>query len=127
MKDRKAAVTVTFVLLKILVLILVIAALVSMGKRAYSFGYRVFAEETVSDPPGKKVAVTIEDGISASELGELLEKKGLIKDARIFWVQMKLSKYKDKLKAGNYILNTSQTSEEMLKSMTGEEESESET
>ena len=76
---------------------------------------------------GKKVAVTIEDGISASDLADLLEKKGLIQDAKVFWVQFQLSKYKNKLQGGSYILNTSQKAEEMLATLAGEEESESET
>lgn len=127
MKKRSMAVATTFRIIKLMVFLAVIAALISLGKHAYSFGYRVFAEETVSEPPGKKVAVTIEDGISASDLADLLEKKGLIQDAKVFWVQFQLSKYKNKLQGGSYILNTSQKAEEMLAALAGEEESESET
>lgn len=127
MKRNRAAVTITFGFLKIIFLILAVFVLISLGKDAYSFGYRVFAEETVSKPPGKDVAVTVGKGISPSDLGEMLERKGLIKDGKVFWLQMMLSEYKDQVKEGSYVLNTSQTSEEMLAVLAGDQEQESET
>ena len=42
-------------------------------------------------------------------------------------MQYQLSQYKGKLKGGIYILNTSQTSEEMLAELAGVDETESET
>jgi len=126
MKKRNAAVSVALILLKVAIYILIIVVLISFGKKSYAFGYKVFAEETVSGPPGKKVVVTIEEGISPTELGKLLKEKGLIKDPRVFWVQVQLSKYKDKIQAGNYILNTSETSEEMLAILSNDVETESE-
>lgn len=124
MKQRKKSVIAAFAVLKFFILVLVAAAFVTAGKKAYSFGYRVFAEDTVSDPPGKKVAVTIEDDISVSELSALLKSKRLIKDEKVFWVQYQLSEYKGKLKGGSYVLNNSWTSEEMLAELSGEEETE---
>jgi UPF0755 protein len=125
MRQRGNASIALFALLKVFVLFLVILVFVSIGKQAYSFGYRVFAEETVSDPPGKKVAVTIEDDISASQLASLLKEKRLIPDEKVFYVQYQLSQYKGKVKGGSYVLNTSMTSEEILAELaSGEEESE---
>ena len=124
MKQRKKSVIAAFAVLKFFILVLVAAAFVTAGTKAYSFGYRVFAEDTVSDPPGKKVAVTIEDDISVSELSALLKSKRLIKDEKVFWVQYQLSEYKGKLKGGSYVLNNSWTSEEMLAELSGEEETE---
>ena len=71
--------------------------------------------------------VTIEEGISAKELAALLKSKRLIRDERVFWVQYQLSEYKDKLKSGSYILNSSWTSEEILSTLSGEDETETET
>lgn len=124
---RGPAVTASFIVMKVVIMIVIVVAMVALGKYAYSFGYKVFAEETVSNPPGKNVAVTIEGDITASDLGELLEKKGLINDSKVFWVQMQLSEYKSHLKGGSYVLNTSQTSEEMLAVLAREDETESET
>jgi len=53
MNQRRKSVTAIFAILKILALIVVIAVLVSVGRRAYDFGYRVFAEEAVSQYRGK--------------------------------------------------------------------------
>lgn len=127
MKQRKKAVIAVFAILKLLVLVLVAAAFLNIGRKAYSFGYQVFAEETVSDPPGKKVAVTIEDDISVSELSDLLKTKRLIRDEKVFWVQYQLSEYRGKLKGGSYILNNSWTAEEMLAELSGANETETET
>lgn len=124
MNQRRKSVTAIFAILKILALIVVIAVLVSVGRKAYDFGYRVFAEKAVSAPPGKKVAVTIEDGISVSELSELLKSKRLIKDEKVFWMQYNLSQYRGKMKGGNYILTTAMTAEEMLAEMSGANETE---
>ncbi len=35
---------------------------VFLGKKAYSFGYQVVSQEAVSRPPGKDVAVTLDNG-----------------------------------------------------------------
>lgn len=54
MKQRKKAVIAVFAILKLLVLVLVAVAFLNIGRKAYSFGYQVFAEETVSDSTGEK-------------------------------------------------------------------------
>ena len=64
--------------------------------------------------------VTIEEGMDAKAIGQLLESKGLIKDGTLFYLQNILSKYKDDLKAGDYVLNTSMTTEEMMAVISGE-------
>lgn len=105
---------------KVLLVIVLAYLIASWGKKAYDFGYGIFSQEAVSLPPGKDVAVTVSEGMSGQELGQLLENKGLVKDANVFYIQFLLSKEKEKLMAGSYLLNTSQTAEEMLKIMAGE-------
>lgn len=124
MKRKKKVLLVIFAILKLFVLVLVVTAFIYAGKKAYTFGYRVFAEEAMSNPPGKKVVVTITDDITVDELAELLKSKRLIRDEKVFRVQYQLSEYRGKLKGGNYILNTSQTAEEMLEELSGEDETE---
>lgn len=126
MKQRSTKL-VLFGFLKVILFIIIVMVMIYFGKKAYSFGYLVFAEETVSQPPGKKVAITIVEGTSGSELGKTLKEKGLIKDAKVFQVQYMLSEYKDQLKQGSYVLNTSQTSEEMLAILSGNAVEEEET
>lgn len=108
------------------VLVLAAVFLVYLGRQAYGFGYQVFAQKPMTAEPGKNVSVTLTDGMPASEIGELLEAKELIRDARVFRIQMALYKYKDDIRGGTYILNTSQTADEMLAVLSGQAEAETE-
>lgn len=111
---------------RIAVLTVIAVLLLQLGGLAYHMGYQVFAQKAVSSPPGKSVSVTIANGMSALEIGEMLEARGLIREAQVFRVQMSLYKYKDDIKAGTYILNTAQTADEMLDVLAGQAETESE-
>ncbi len=98
---------------------------------SYHFGYMVFSDAAMEVSPGRDVTVTVEADDDALDIGELLERRGLISDAKIFLVQAYLLEYNDKLLPGVYSLNTSMKSEEMLEIMTqtgengtGEEETE---
>ena len=115
-----------FGVLKLLLLVVLVFLLSSWGRSAYKFGFDVFAQRALSSPPGKDVAVTLDNGMTGREIAQILEDKGLVRDADVFYIQMLLSKEKDKLKKGSYLLNTSQTPEEILKALSGQTEAESE-
>lgn len=53
--------------------------------------------------------------MSFGEIAKLLEEKKLIKDKNVFRIQYLLSEYKGEIEPGSYVLNTSQTAEEMLR------------
>ena len=61
---------------------------------------------------------------SEYQIGEILEAKGLIKDAKVFYVQEKLSNYKGKLKAGTYLLSTAYTPTRIMGILAGDTEQE---
>lgn len=103
----------------IMVILLIVYAGVRISKTAYDFGYRVFTETAIDKAPGKDVDIQVTDGMSAKELGEELEAKGLVRDARLFQIQLKLSAYSKKIKTGVYTLNTSMTPKEMIVVMAG--------
>lgn len=84
---------------------------------AYDIGYKVFANEPMAAGEGREVTVSITAGKSGMEIGELLEEKGLIEDANVFFIQYILSTFKDELAPGVYTLNTSMTAEEILAAM----------
>ena len=126
MKTKNTASAILFTILKIVILVLIVLALIAIGKKAYDFVYKVFAQETVSDPPGKDVVVTIPDGMDAGDVGKLLEEKRLILDADVFRVQELLSKYHNKIKPGTYTLNNSWSADMMLEVISGTDETESE-
>ena len=48
------------------------------------------------------------------EIGQLLQEKGLIRDAKHFYLQEFFSSYHKKLQPGIYELNTAMTPEEMM-------------
>lgn len=91
-----------------------------IASKAYSFGYRLFAEEPMSLVPGIEKVVVIEEGMGLKEVAKMLEKGGVIRDAGIFKVQNKLSHYSSSFEAGTYTLNTSMTNEEIMAVLSGE-------
>ncbi len=98
----------------ILVMLLVILGLVKLGTFCYEFGYRVFTEAPVEEEPGTDIEVEVSDGMSEYDIGKLLEEKGLIRDANLFYAQLKLSAYSGELRPGTYTLNTSMTAKDMM-------------
>ena len=123
MSARKVVMKIVSISFSVLVMILLVFALYRAGQTAYNFGYRVFTEKAVSLPDeGKDKVVTVSSGMGAKELGELLEKKGLIRDANLFVLQLKLSAYANQIKAGTYTLSTSMTAQEMIQIMSAETE-----
>jgi len=109
---------------RIAIVALLVLFIVRIGEKAYDFGYRVFAEESMEPAPGRDIEVVITQDKGAYDIGKMLEEKGLIRDAKLFYVQEKLSSYKGKTKPGNYTLNTSMQAEEMLKTISAIEVSE---
>ena len=121
MNIKQMILAVLGMIFKVAVAVLVIVVVYKGAITAYDYGYRVFQEPPVAEKPGMDVSVEITMGKSAIQIGEILEAKGLIRDAKLFYVQNLLSHYKDKLRAGTYTLNTSMTMEEMMEVMSAQE------
>ena len=94
------------------------------GKTAYQFGYYVFNQQAMSPGAGQEVTVVIQEGSTVYEIGKTLESKGLIEDAKVFYVQEKLSNYRGKLNAGTYLLSTAYTPTRIMGILAGDEEQE---
>ena len=101
-------------LAKISIVALVVMYTNRFAGEAYEFGYKIFTEEPVSTAPGLDITVTIPKGSNAYDIGKLLEERGVIRDARVFFVQELISDYRGKLSAGTYTLNTSWDIEDLL-------------
>ena len=108
------------------ILAVLILVIFRTGQKAYEFGFRIFTEEAMSPAPGRDVAVTIVQGDSTMDVGEMLEEKGLIRDSKLFYVQKKCSVYDDDIKPGFYTLNTSMTAEDMFAIIAGRKDEEGE-
>ena len=101
-----------------IVIVLVIGLLIyKAGQKAYDFGFRIFAEEPMSPAPGRDVEITIGHDKSTYAVAKMLQEKGVIRDAQLFYVQEKLSDYKGKIQPGFYTLNTSMNAEDILKTL----------
>lgn len=98
----------------VLILLVVFIGIFKATAYCYDFGYRIFTEKPVSSEPGRDVVVQISKEDSAFEIGEMLEKKGLVRDSLLYTAQYYLSAYVDDLLPGTYTLNTSMTAKEMM-------------
>ena len=94
-----------------------IMTLIKLSGQAYEFGYRIFAEEPMTPAPGLTISVAIVEGKSAMDIGQILEEKGLVRSAYLFYFQELLSDYHGRLQPGIYSLSTSMTPEEMMEIM----------
>lgn len=116
----KAGNIIVVVLGMIFRVVFVIAAVFLIYRGAgicYDYGYRIFTEPAVSSGEGKTVEVAITEKMSVSDIGELFESKGLVRDGRLFTIQYYLSEFRKDVKPGIFELNTSMTAEEMMEAM----------
>ena len=124
MKVGRALLSLLALAARVVLALILVSYIGRLGNAAYDFGYRVFSEPPVSSGQGIDVTVNVPVGASAMEIGRILEKEGLIRDARLFYVQETLSGWRGKLQPGTYTLRTTMTSEEMMEEMAGQEEEE---
>ncbi len=111
---------------KVVVLAAIVMFVMNTSVKAYDYGYRVFAEEPVSSGEGRTISVIVEEDDSVADIGQMLQERGLIRDAKLFRAQELLSEQHGKIKPGIYDLSTSMTGQEMLAVMAADIDSESE-
>ena len=114
MNSKEVIVPVFSTVFKIVVAVIIVMLVYKWSVSAYEYGQRVFNEPPVAAGEGRVITVTVEAGDSAKKIGNMLEEKGLIRDAKLFQIQEMLSKYKDKIQPGTYELSTAMTTEEMM-------------
>lgn len=119
MSASKIVMRIVSISFSVLVFILVVYGLYQIGLYSYDYGYRIFTEPAVTSGEGRDKLVQIKSSMGASDIGELLLEKGLIRDKWLFVLQLKLLEYDDKLVPGHYTLNTSMTAREMMEVMSG--------
>ena len=124
MNSKEVVVSIFSTVFKIVLAIIIVMLVYKWSLTAYEYGQRIFNEPPMSAGEGRMVTVVVEDGDTAKEIGVMLEKNGLIRDAELFRIQEMLSAYKDEMKPGTYELNTSMTAEEMMAIMSMEVEEE---
>lgn len=116
-KRQEIAGNAVYTVVKIVVLILIVMVIYRLGSMAYTYGERIFGEPAMAEAPGTDIVITVEETDSVQDVAEKLEQAGLIRDAGLFVIQEKLVGFKSGLQPGIYTLNTSQTPEEMIETM----------
>lgn len=101
---------------------LVIIAVYRIAMYSYHFGYMVFNDAAKEISPGRDITISVELDDSVMEISQTLESRGLIEDARIFYVQERLSEYHGDIQPGVYTLNTSMKASELIAAMAQKEE-----
>ena len=101
-------------LVKIVLSAAAIIIVFKLAVAAYDFGFNLFADIPMDEGEGRTVSVVISENQDTMDIAKMLEEKGLIRDAKMFFVQEKLSDYKDQTVSGTYEMNTAMSIEEML-------------
>lgn len=104
-----------------MIILFVLLATVYLSRTGYDYGYRLFTETAVDEAPGTDILVQIKQETSNWQVGKLLEQKGLVRDGKLFYLQLKTSAYSKSIKPGVYTLNTSMAPKEMMIVMSGQE------
>ena len=111
--------------IKIAVFIFIAMFVVRTATAAYDYGFRVFAEKPIDVGEGRTISVSIGNADSAKEVGEMLQQRGLIRDANLFRIQELLSENHGMIQPGIYDLSTAMTAQEMLAVIAAKPEEES--
>lgn len=109
---------------KIVIAIIIVMLVYKWSMSAYDYGQRVFNEPPVAVGDGRNISVVVNQGDSVKEISVMLEKAGLIRDAKLFVIQEMLSEYKGKMQPGTYELSTAMTAEDMMQIMSNQMEEE---
>ena len=123
MKAANLAGAVLGAILKVAFAVIVVYLVYTGASTCYDYGYRIFTEPAVSAGAGRKITVTLTSDMSATEIGTIMQEKGLTRDSRLFALQYLLSENKKDWQPGTYELSTAMTAEEMMEVMAGQTES----
>ena len=77
MKAANLAGAVLGAILKVAFAVLVVYLVYTGASTCYDYGYRIFTEPAISSGEGRKITVTLTSDMSATEIGNTLQEKGL--------------------------------------------------
>ena len=98
---------------KIVFWILCLTVFIVICSKAFSFGSSIFSDEGMAkEGYGTEVTVTIPSGATSAQVADILFEDELIKSKLIFMIQTTL--YEAEFAAGDYVLNTEDSAEEMI-------------
>lgn len=115
MKNSKFALKLMHISFTVLIVVAVCSVLLMLGKIAYDFGYRIFAEPAMStEKEAVQVYVEITEGMSLSEIADLAEELEIVRSDTLFFIQLQLSDYRKSIQPGIYTVNTGMTPAEII-------------
>ena len=114
MTTQKAVMRVTAILYRVVLTVAIILGLIYMGQTTYRFTRAVFSDSAMEEGPGRNVKIDIKEEVGTKKLAEVFEKNGLVEDALVFRIQMKMKNFEETVKPGTYEMNTSMSPSEML-------------
>lgn len=104
--------TVIYMSIRLIIYALLILLIIKVAAMSYSFGHDIFYASSVEEAPGRDISLTVTEDMGAKEAAVLLKSKGLINNELSFEIQ---SRFFDlDIIPGDYTLNTSQTSRQIL-------------
>jgi len=127
MKSGKLVTAVLGAIVKVVVVVVVVFLIYKGATMGYDYGYRIFTEPAMSAGEGRTVQITLKPDMSAMEVGQMMQDKGLCRDAKLFALQYMLSEYRKEVKPGVFELTTAMTAEDMMEVMATDVEETGET
>ena len=115
MTTRKAVLRVAIILFRVVLTVVIILGLVYLGQTTYRFTRAVFSDAAIEEEPGRAVKIEIKEAVSTKKFAEVLETNGLVEQAMVLQIQMKMADFDGPVQPGTYELNTSMSPSEMLK------------
>ena len=109
---------------KIALYVCIVVLIIWLGRLSYQFGHDIFDQQPMSPREGQEITVVVKEDDSVYDIAKTLESKGLAEDAKVFWIQEKLSNYKGQMKPGTYLLSTAYEPSRLLAIMAGDAEQE---
>lgn len=109
---------------KIALYVCIVVLIIWLGRLSYQFGHDIFDQQPMSPREGQEITVVVKEDDSVYDIAKTLESKGLVEDAKVFWIQEKLSNYKGQMKPGTYLLSTAYEPSRLLAIMAGDAEQE---
>ena len=109
---------------KIALYVCIVVLIIWLGRLSYQFGHDIFNQQPMSPREGQEITVVVKEDDSVYDIAKTLESKGLVEDAKVFWIQEKLSNYKGQMKPGTYLLSTAYEPSRLLAIMAGDAEQE---
>lgn len=109
---------------KIALYVCIVVLIIWLGRLSYQSGHDIFDQQPMSPGEGQEITVVVKEDDSVYDIATTLESKGLVEDAKVFWIQEKLSNYKGQMKPGTYLLSTAYEPSRLLAIMAGDAEQE---